>query len=184
MMRPKSALITIALLIFSGFWTYLTIVNIPSGPGATLGLHVPQTNAWIGYATIASVSWVLSVCTVLHLSRKNRRDWRRAGFDDSAIDIMAEKRGALSRLRILEELKDPNHRSYVSDATGIDWREVDREVRLMMDLGLVEMQTKQGRGELFGLTGKGIVALGLLETKLNGKNIEGGAREPRPNQTN
>ena len=184
MMRPKSILISIALIVFAGFWTYLTIRAIPSNsPAVVGGALAPQTDVWIAYAAIASASWVLAVCSVLRLSRKGRAEWRRAGFDDSTIDIMSESRGAFSRLKILEVLRNPNQRGYVSDATGIDWREVDREVRLLEGLGLVELQTKQGHRQLFGLTGKGGVALGLLRNKLSGEKGEGEASEARTDQT-
>jgi DNA-binding transcriptional ArsR family regulator len=182
-MRTKTAIVSIALVLFAGFWTYLAISTLPTYSADTMGLHGLQTNAWIGDTAIASASWILAVGTILHLSRKDRRDWRRAGFDDSAIDILSEKRGASSRLRILEVLKDPNRRSQVSSVTGIDWREVDREVRLMKGLGLVYVQTLQGRGELYELTGRGKVALDLLERNSHAKNIEEGTAGTRPEQT-
>jgi len=179
-LRSKATIVSIALVLFAGFWTYLAISTLQTHSADTLGLHRLQTNTWISDTAIASASWILAVCAILHLSRKDRRDWRRAGFDDSVIDMMSERRGASSRLRILEVLRDPSRRGHVSDATSIDWREVDREVKLMKDLGLVCVQTVLGRGELYELTGKGKVALGLLERNLNAKNIEEGTSSPRP----
>ncbi len=171
-MRSKSILLSIALILTASFWTFLSAATIPSGlpqnyANLMQALSATQSRIWIGYATAAAAFWILSVYSVLHLSRGNRRDWKREGFDESTIGLMTEKRGALSRMRILEVLRNPRHRGYISDVTGIDWREVDREVRLMQNLGLVEIQTRQGRSNLYGVTGKGGVALNLLENELS-----------------
>jgi hypothetical protein len=177
-MRPKSILISVVLVLFAAFWTYVAIKAIPNNPAPINGAIARQTNIWITYAAIALASWALAVSSTLHLSRKDREEWRKAGFDDLVINMMAESRGAISRSRILEVLRSPSHRGHVSNVTGIDWREVDRQMRVMEDISLVELRGKQGHRDLFGLTGKGSIALNLLESKLTAKKGEKDLRRP------
>jgi hypothetical protein len=168
-LRSRSVLISATLFIFAIFWTYLAIEFAPITKPILAGLYRPteDSSVWVGYVTLASVSWTFAIWSFIRLSRKDRRDWTSAGLNKDLADVMTEKRGALSRFRILKTLESPQHRGHVSDATSIDWREVNREVELLRGFGLVNSLGKIGKTEMYGLTGKGRITLDLIQKRLN-----------------
>src|SRR5271155_3337831 len=110
---------------------------------------------WVSYAIIASASWTIEIYNLIHLSRKDQKDWKKTGLSDDLIVTMTEKRGALSRFRILKTLESPQYKGRISDVTDIDWREVTREVDVLRGLGLVQSTGKKSNMEMYELTGKG-----------------------------
>lgn len=89
--------------------------------------------------------------------------WRDAGFNREIFDLMVRMRGAASRLKILYQLDSPKHRSAISDMVGIDWREVDRQLNLLRQYGLVSVVAEAGSMKMFGLTEQGRMLLRLIK---------------------
>jgi hypothetical protein len=168
-MRPKLFLVQAALFALALFWTYLAVEFAPAPTNPIIGGLSHSTEdfpLWVSYVTLASASWAFAIFSFVRLSRKDHRDWTSAGLSDNLIDIMTKKRGALSRFRILKTLESPQHRGAVSNATGIDWREVTREVELLRDFGLIDSLGKKGNTIMYELTGKGRITLDLIQKKL------------------
>lgn len=94
---------------------------------------------------------------------RDQKKWVAAGLDEPIPQILTKMRGAQSRVKILSSLQEPRHRGFLSDTTGIDWREVAREIVILRRYGLVELVEKKGRTEMYHLTGKGMLALKLIE---------------------
>ena len=53
------------------------------------------------------------------------------GFDKNIYNLMVKMKGATSRLSLLRGLETPRHRNDLAEITGIDWKEVDREINIL-----------------------------------------------------
>jgi hypothetical protein len=53
-------------------------------------------------------------------------------------------RGGTSRLALMQSLETPRHRQELSEVTGIDWKEVDRELGALEKYGLVKVYAQSG----------------------------------------
>lgn len=81
----------------------------------------------------------------------------------SAYDLMVGMRGGTSRLVLLQHMETPRHRQELSELTGIDWKEVDREVGLLEKYGLVKMSARSGTVKLYQVTKQGSMLVELIE---------------------
>ena len=89
---------------------------------------------------------------------------RKLGLDSNEIEAITTGRGANSRLLILKGLQEPSERGRVSSITGIDWKEVNREIGFLMNHGFVRKLEYPGSRQVFALSGKGQATLLLLST--------------------
>lgn len=94
--------------------------------------------------------------------------WRVAGFDRDTFDLIMRMRGGASRLAILRLLTAPKHKNELSRLTGFDWKEVDRQLRLLESYGLVSVYAESGSVKLYSVTRQGELLLSLIE-KLSGE---------------
>jgi len=90
------------------------------------------------------------------------------GFDGDVYNLMIGMRGSSSRLALLESMETPRHRLELSEITGIDWKEVDRQVAVLEKFGLVKVHAQSGTMRLFQITEQGKVIIKLVE-ELNDK---------------
>lgn len=108
------------------------------------------------------------------------RTWKDAGLTKEVHDLMMRMKGGKSRLALLQEMSSPRHRSELSELTGFNWKEVDRELGLLQRYGLVTVQAQSGSIRMYGLTEQGRMLLKLMEglsnsreTKSEGHIMEG-----------
>ena len=112
--------------------------------------------SWIGFAVLFTF-WKVSY---------DRSAWRKAGFDKNVYDLMVKMRGGNSRLELLRNLESPKQRNELSHLTGIDWKEVDRQVNLLQTYGLVSVYANSGSVKIYKLTEHGHLFL-KLTSELN-----------------
>ncbi len=77
-------------------------------------------------------------------------------------------RGGGSRITLLENMETPKNRLELSELTGIDWREVDREVSILEKYGLVKIYAQTGTVKMYQVTEQGKLLMNLVG-ELNGK---------------
>lgn len=94
--------------------------------------------------------------------------WRRTGFDKEVYDLMIKMRGSHSRIQILHQLDKPRHRNELSELTGLDWKEVDRQLGLLERHGLVRLLVQSGAVRIYALTDHGKLLLSLINELENG----------------
>jgi len=88
----------------------------------------------------------------------------KAGFDKSVYDLMVKMRGSGSRLSILQSLvQSPHHRNELSEMTGIDWKEVDRQIGLLWQHGFVSVDAQAGPVKMYKLTEQGRSLVKLMD---------------------
>jgi len=109
---------------------------------------------WSNSVSLAFVGWA-SVGLVTWWKRDPPREWKDAGLDKETFNLMVRMRGAGSRLAILRYLESPKHRSAIAEITGIDWKEVDRQLNLLCSFGLVSVAAEAGAMKMYELTEHG-----------------------------
>lgn len=96
------------------------------------------------------------------------KEWKGAGFTKDVYDLMNRMRGSNSRLTLLRSMVEPKHRQELSELTGIDWKEVDRELSILATYGLVQTNIQSGSVKLYQLTEHGKVLLRLMDVLQKG----------------
>jgi DNA-binding transcriptional ArsR family regulator len=171
------------LLAFASVETATAVIGVfaagTGATGSTMGLfnalHVP-TNPVFGYSIpLAAAGWV-AVGVVLFQGRM-AGGFRRSrvkslfasrGFGPDVYDLMITMRGGGSRVTLLENMETPKNRLELSELTGIDWREVDREISILERYGLVKIYAQSGTVKMYQITEQGKLLRSLVE-ELNKK---------------
>lgn len=120
---------------------------------------------WQDSFQISVVSWTSVTCFVVALTfwkgANWRSSWKKSGFDKDTFDLLMKMRGGASRLKLLHILETPKHRSELSALTGIDWKEVDRQLHLLEKYGLVCVAAQSGSMKLYQTTEQGKMLIRL-----------------------
>ena len=130
---------------------------LPTSLSLYLSISIPiSVGSWTAFG-IAVTVWRQTSSNAI------RSSMLKAGFDRTVYDLMIKMRGSSSRLSILQTLIEaPRHRNEVAQMTGMDWKEVDRQVGLLEKYGFVEVETKAGPVKMYKLTGQGISLVKLM----------------------
>jgi predicted transcriptional regulator len=84
------------------------------------------------------------------------------GFDRDVFRLMITMKGARSRLTLLKYLGEPRHKSELSTLSGLDWKEVDRELKLLEHFGLISLHVQSGSVRIYKLSEQGKLLLKLI----------------------
>ena len=84
------------------------------------------------------------------------------GFGSDVYDLMIGMRGSGSRVSLLQNMESPRHRLELSERTGIDWKEVDRQLSVLERYGLVKVYAQSGTVKLYQVTEHGKLLLKLV----------------------
>lgn len=168
--------IKIVLVLFAIFASLNTILAIYSqsqfgGPECTNPPCANRSPLAI-YSTISVpisvATWLIFGATFALWRRSSsniiRFSMMKAGFDRSVYDLMVKMRGSSSRLSILQSLiQAPHHRNELSEITGIDWKEVDRQIGLLERYGFVSVEAQAGPVKVYKLTEQGRSLVKLMD---------------------
>ena len=115
---------------------------------------------WRNSFPLAATSWAVLCITFFRggISRK----WRSLGFDKDVFSLMVMMKGAQSRLTLLANLNEPRHKTELSTLTGLDWKEVDREIKLLERFGLISLYAQSGSVKMYKLSEQGKLLLKLI----------------------
>lgn len=84
------------------------------------------------------------------------------GFGSDVFDLMMGMRGAGSRISLMQSMESPKHRLELSELTGIDWKEVDRQLFVLEKYGFVKVYAQSGTVKLYQVTEQGKLLLNLV----------------------
>jgi DNA-binding HxlR family transcriptional regulator len=105
----------------------------------------------------------LSVVGGQHSRRSQVKSlFAKRGFGGEVFDLMIGMRGGGSRLALLRGMQEPRHRQELSEITGIDWKEVDRQITVLERYGLVKMYAQSGTVQMYQITEQGRLLLNLI----------------------
>ena len=134
-----------------------------SGATNSASNHVAIYDSYGAFIPISIASWLgFGVVLAFWRGSYGRSAWRKAGLDKNVYDLMVKMRGGNSRLRLLRNLESPRQRNELSQLTGMDWKEVDRQVYLLQSYGLVSVYAESGSVKMFKLTEQGHLFLKLM----------------------
>ena len=165
-------MLLLSLLVFASFWTLISIIAAVGG-GSNIqvgGLHFPtsSTNPLFAYSIpLAGTGWV-AIGLVLFQGRIGGRRshvksmFEKLGFESEVYDLMIGMRGSGSRLSLLQNMESPRHRLELSELTGIDWKEVDRQISILEKYGLVKVYAQSGTVILYQATEHGKLLLNMV----------------------
>jgi DNA-binding transcriptional ArsR family regulator len=167
------------LAAFASFETLLAVVGAlatPSWGPALTALTTTRsgpTNPFVFYAPPLSIAGWIAVGLVVFQGRASRHSqikslFARKGFGGDVYDLMIGMRGGGSRVSLLQNMESPKHRHELSELTGIDWKEVDRQLAVLEKYGLVKVYAQSGSVKLYQVTEQGKLLLGLI-AELNDK---------------
>ncbi len=176
LVKPRTILLCL-LLAFASFETSAAVIGaLAAGTGrtgSTMGLfnayHEP-TNPVFGYSVpLAGAGWV-AVGVVLFQGRvvggykrsRVKSLFASRGFGADVYDLIVTMRGGGSRITLLENMETPRNRLELSELTGIDWKEVDRDVSILEKYGLVKIYAQSGTTKLYQVTEQGKLLMNLV----------------------
>jgi DNA-binding HxlR family transcriptional regulator len=127
--------------------------HAPLGPFAFLWVYAPP---------LSITTWAVVVVTAVY-SRSGRSIFARKGFEDDVYRLMVKMRGSGSRLTLLKSIEEPRHRLELAEITGIDWKEVDRQLKVLENYGLARVTAHSGSIKLYQITEQGRLLLKLID---------------------
>lgn len=171
-MLRKRTLLALILLAFSlgetGLFAWSVSTAASSGSVSAGQASYVGQNPFLSYSLPLSLGGWSAVALVSFQGRLDRRSqvkrlFLRQGLDSNVYDLMIGMRGGTSRLTLLQQMAAPRHRQELSELTGIDWKEVDRELGLLEKYGLVKIYAQSGTVRLYQVTEQGSLLVKLIE---------------------
>jgi DNA-binding HxlR family transcriptional regulator len=183
----------ISLLSFALVWTVIstfTLFSAYTGSSAKDSLGPAElTHSLLTYsAPLAGIGWALTGLFTIHERwRFDKRSqirnlFSRMGFAPEVYNLMVGMRGARSRASLLHNLDSPKHRLELSELTGIDWKEVDRQLCVLEKYGLVRVYAQSGIIKLYQVTEHGKLLIRLVN-ELSGESASQDACNLPPEET-
>jgi DNA-binding HxlR family transcriptional regulator len=163
----KYWLLTAALAVFSSAETIFAVIGSASmGGPAQSSLRGASGFFWQYSVPLGLAGWVfvgISIVGGQHSSKsKIKGIFAKRGFGSEVFDLMIGMRGGGSRLTLLREMQEPRHRQELAEVTGIDWKEVDRQISVLEKYGLVKVYAESGTVKMYHITEQGKLLLGLM----------------------
>ncbi len=180
-MKPRTIFLCL-LLAFASLETAVAVIGAfapgTAALGSTMGLnglHAPTNPAFRYSVPLTAGGWI-AVGAILFQGRiasgfrrsRVKSLFASRGFGPDVYDLMITMRGGGSRITLLENMETPKNRLELSELTGIDWREVDREVSILEKYGLVKIYAQTGTVKMYQVTEQGKLLMNLVG-ELNGK---------------
>ena len=159
------ALAVIAIVSTSAIFIIGSQSYSSSQGGAITGTsnHIEIYDCYLVFVPVSIASWLgFGIVLAFWRGSYGRSAWRKAGLDKNVYDLMVKMRGGNSRLELLRNLESPRQRNELSQLTGMDWKEVDRQVNLLQSYGLVSVYVESGSVKMFKLTEQGHLFLKLM----------------------
>ncbi len=96
---------------------------------------------------------------------RTRIAWKETGFDKDVFDLLMKMKGGNSRLKVMHALVSKSKdRLQLSNELQMDWKTIDRHIKIHNEYGLVKEQTSYGNNvKFYMLTEKGSSISELVE---------------------
>lgn len=155
--------------IFLFLTFHYTVVNGSNTPSMTASVVMPQPYFLIP-VSIGVIGWLATVYEVVSfrkgdLSGTLRRKMSSEGFDRSVYRIFST-RGGPTRLAIMLALDTPKLRNEIANITNKDWKEVDRNIKILESANLVKIQFSHGSMSVYNLTESGKELMGIIQNQI------------------
>ncbi len=108
------------------------------------------------------ISWAVVAGLVIWRGRI-KQAWSERGFDQDVFRLFAQMRGAPTRLKMIKDLAVPKNRAQLAQELNIDWKAVDRQIRLLEKYCFIQEKSRHGTTKFYQLTESGKLLLEFLE---------------------
>jgi len=105
-----------------------------------------------------------------------RSVWNRGSFDYDTFRLLVRMRGGRTRVNLLRSLGEQKNKLQLAKELGMDWKDVDRNIQILLKYGLIRESESVGKVKYYSLTPDGNKVLELLE-ELNTVNQESGGKD-------
>lgn len=171
-MRRLLVVVLIPLIAFASTETALVVLSASSESGPLQnGAQGPWSFFWTYAPHLSILSWAF-VGVAFLLGRSGRGLFARQGFEGDVYKLMVKMRGSGPRLSLLRNLEEPRHRFELAKVTGMDWKEVDRQLRILENYGLARIMAQSGTVKLYQITEQGRVLLKLIDDLTRKENVQ------------
>lgn len=172
-------IITILLLIalsagstFYGIYLILTFQFAVTGSVKSFSMStlvVKQRPYFLAPIAIGILGWLTTIYEVITLRKRDfvgslREKMSREGFDREVFRTFSGRGGA-RRLEIMRSLKTPRLRNEIAKLINSDWKEVDRNVKILESMDLVKVQFSHGPMAVYHLTEGGKELLDIMQSQ-------------------
>lgn len=119
---------------------------------------------------IGIIGWLTTLYEVLTIKQKEisgtlRKRMSKEGFDRNVYRIFSGRGGA-RRVAIMDALNTPKLRNEIANITNTDWKEVDRNIKILESLNLVRIQFSHGSLSVYHLTESGKELLEIIHSQI------------------
>jgi len=157
----------IPLVVFASFETVLAVLSATSFNGPMQKGTPSLLSFFWTYAPHLSILGWSVVGATFWLGKSGRGIFARQGFEGDVYKLMIKMRGSGRRLQLLRSLEEPTHRFELAQVTGMDWKEVDRQLRVLENYGLVHVIAQSGTVKMYQITERGLVLMKLIDDLAN-----------------
>jgi len=105
-----------------------------------------------------------------------RSVWNRGSFDYDTFRLLVRMKGGRARVNLLRSLGEQKNKLQLAKELGMDWKDVDRNIQILLKYGLIRESESVGKVKYYSLTPDGNKVLELLE-ELNNVNQESGGKD-------
>jgi predicted transcriptional regulator len=136
--------------------------STPSSPGKYV-VAGPTTPGLLSYYGLtALISWTVFGAALIWRGHV-RSVWGQSRFSYDTFRLLVKMRGAQTRLKLMHSLDAPKNKLQIATALGIDWKAVDKHVRVLEKNGLIHATSTNGTATFYEVTGKGRDLIQVLE---------------------
>ena len=154
---------------------YNVVYGASSSPSMVSGIVMGQPYFLIP-VSIGILGWIATVYEVLTLKQveftgKLRRKMSSEGYGRDVYRIFSGRGGA-RRLSIMYALDTPRLRNEIANITNTDWKEVDRNVKILESVNLVRIKFSHGSMSVYNLTESGKELLDIIQSHADSNSSE------------
>jgi predicted transcriptional regulator len=156
--------IVIALSIFNTAIALFQLVPTPINLIGYGGLPSfgSTSEVYVDHSYQFAVGGWLFVIGALIWRGRVRNSWEKRGFERAVFELFVQKRGSTTRMSMLKALSEPKDRLQLAKELDCDWNVADRQIRILLEHGLVREEKAYGNVRFYQLTATGRNLLELI----------------------
>ena len=172
MLRSKAAILALiissATLILYGLFLILVFYYVGKSTHPVVSSGPPY---FLIPVSIGTLGLSMAVYEVLTLRQRSvvgslKKIMLNEGYDKDVFEVFSG-RGGVRRLAIMHSLETPRLRNEIANLTNTDWKEVDRNIKVLESVNLVRTQFSHGSISTFELTANGKKLMDIIQSEIN-----------------
>lgn len=171
--RDLILFLTICLSVTSSVYGIILIIisfKLNTSLGGSISDTLVRYSLGAILLSIGTMGWIATLYQLTLLGEKRILNSLRREFlgneNHREIYKVFASRGGFKRISIMESMKEPRLRNEIARTTKTDWKEVDRNLRILKSINLVKVQSLHESVSVYELTEQGREVLHEIETIL------------------